>query len=166
MYYGIISKALSTLPVQYKQRKMNYQQLTLRELKAIATSKNIIPTGDKRLKQTWVNALIEAETVSVSNARVDSTRTVLFEEVDKSQNPLNSITRIPAIRSQQCFDAHNFKLPTLESFNWKVAEARKIPKTWQSVELLESQNTEYIKRSGSLSKRIAEKLKVKNLQYL
>lgn len=129
---------------------MNYQQLKLKELKAIATSKNIIPTGDKRLKETWINALESFDNTSVSNARVgltethsvlnndiDLTRTVSIKRICELQNLSNSITGIPVIESQQCFDAHNFKLPTLESFNWEVAEALKIPDTWQLVNRLQ-----------------------------
>ncbi len=41
--------------------------LSLSELKALATSHNAIPTGDKRAKQTWIDALellVACETIS------------------------------------------------------------------------------------------------------
>jgi hypothetical protein len=36
---------------------MNYSTLSLSELKALAIYKNAIPTGDKRSKQAWIDAL-------------------------------------------------------------------------------------------------------------
>ncbi len=36
---------------------MNYSTLSLSELKALAISNNAIPTGDKRSKQSWIDAI-------------------------------------------------------------------------------------------------------------
>jgi hypothetical protein len=36
---------------------MNYSTLSLSELKALAIENNAIPTGDKRSKQSWIDAL-------------------------------------------------------------------------------------------------------------
>ena len=36
---------------------MNYSILSLSELKALAIANNVIPTGDKRAKQSWIDAL-------------------------------------------------------------------------------------------------------------
>jgi hypothetical protein len=36
---------------------MNYSTLSLSELKALATANNAIPTGDKRSKKAWIDAL-------------------------------------------------------------------------------------------------------------
>lgn len=33
------------------------KNLTIKQLKALAAEKGIVPTGDKRLKATWLNAL-------------------------------------------------------------------------------------------------------------
>lgn len=35
----------------------NLSALSLSELKALATANNVVPTGDKRSKQTWIDAL-------------------------------------------------------------------------------------------------------------
>jgi hypothetical protein len=36
---------------------MNYSTLSLSELKALATANNVVPTGDKRSKKAWIDAL-------------------------------------------------------------------------------------------------------------
>jgi hypothetical protein len=46
---------------------MNYSTLSLSELKALAIENNVIPAGNKRFKQTWIDALelfAASETIS------------------------------------------------------------------------------------------------------
>jgi hypothetical protein len=44
-----------------------YATKSLSELKAIALELNVTPTGDKRSKQTWIDAIESAESVPYSN---------------------------------------------------------------------------------------------------
>lgn len=49
-------KELDYLQSEYKTRE-GYANLKLKELKAIAKAKGIMPKGDKRFKSTWLKAL-------------------------------------------------------------------------------------------------------------
>ena len=51
---------------------MNYSTLSLSELKALAIANNVIPTGDKRAKQSWIDALELAALQSTTAELTDS----------------------------------------------------------------------------------------------
>lgn len=58
----------------------SYQDLTIEELKKIANQKEITPTGNKSLKDTWIKALAENDYVKSINQQNDSSSNLPTEQ--------------------------------------------------------------------------------------
>lgn len=59
---------------------MNLQTLTVKELKALATEKGITVTGDKRKKETWLNALTQVKATTIAPTPVVNSRIAALEK--------------------------------------------------------------------------------------
>ena len=66
---------------------MNYDTMTLAQIKAIATEKEIVPTGDKRKKQSWIDAL----TLSFDNGEFDPEAGMSYDAMEAYQPADSSI---------------------------------------------------------------------------
>ena len=66
---------------------MNYSELSIKELKAIASGFNAVPVGDKRSKQSWVAAIELAQSVEATETvkTIDRDKWVAPETVSDAQ---------------------------------------------------------------------------------
>jgi hypothetical protein len=65
---------------------MTYATQSLSELKVLAAQLNVTPTGDKRSKQSWIDAIEAAQTVACTTEISDAQMEVIAHAADIANN--------------------------------------------------------------------------------